>query len=83
MCLRFVFLLITRAVAGLQLSRREEAWMTAEILMLRHQLAVLQRRQPRPCGAENLCEQAILVNHAAGAVTALDAELIQIGDAVG
>ena len=47
MCLRFVFLLITRAAAGLQLSRREEAWKTAEILMLRHQLAVLQRRQPR------------------------------------
>ena len=47
MCLRFAFLLITRAAAGLQLSRREEAWMTAEILMLRHQLAVLQRRQPR------------------------------------
>jgi hypothetical protein len=36
MCLRFVFLLITRAAAGLR----------AEILMLRHQLAVLQRRRP-------------------------------------
>ena len=47
MCLRFVFLLITRVAAGLRLSRREEAWKTAEILMLRHQLAVLQRRQPR------------------------------------
>ena len=47
MCLRFVFLLIMRAAAGLRLSRREEAWKTAEILMLRHQLAVLQRRQPR------------------------------------
>ena len=47
MCLRFVFLLITRAAAGLRLSRREEAWKTAEILMLRHQLAVLRRRQPR------------------------------------
>jgi putative transposase len=47
MCLRFVFLLITRAATGLRLSRREEAWKTAEILMLRHQLAVLQRRQPR------------------------------------
>ncbi|SRR6266568_3010703 len=46
MCLRFLFLLITRAAAGLRLSRREEAWKTAEILMLRHQLAVLQRRQP-------------------------------------
>jgi putative transposase len=46
MCLRFVFLLITRAAAWLRLSRREEAWKTAEILMLRHHLAVLQRRQP-------------------------------------
>jgi putative transposase len=31
----------------LRLSRREEAWKTAEILILRHQLAVLQRQQPR------------------------------------
>jgi putative transposase len=41
MCLGFVFLLTMR------LSRREETWKTAEILILRHQLAVLQRRQPR------------------------------------
>jgi hypothetical protein len=47
MCLRFVFLLITRLAAWLRLSRREEAWQTAEILILRHQLAVLQRQQPR------------------------------------
>ncbi len=47
MCLRFTFLLITRVTAWLRLSRREEAWKTAEILILRHQLAVLQRRQPR------------------------------------
>src|SRR6202050_4192296 len=46
MCLRFVFLLITRAAAWLRLARRKEAWKTAEILILRHQLAVLQRRQP-------------------------------------
>jgi len=46
MCLRFVFLLITRVAAGLRLSRREEAWKTAEILILRYQLSVLQRRQP-------------------------------------
>ena len=39
MCLRFVFLLITRVAAWLQLSRREETWKTAEILILRHQLA--------------------------------------------
>ena len=47
MCLRFVFLLITRLAAWLRLSRRGEAWKTAEILILRHQLAVLQRQQPR------------------------------------
>ena len=47
MCLRFVFLLSTRMTSWLRLSRREEAWKTAEILILRHQLAVLQRRQSR------------------------------------
>src|ERR1039457_4260527 len=47
MCLRFVFLLITRLASGLRLSRREATWKTAEVLILRHQLAVLQRRQPR------------------------------------
>jgi putative transposase len=46
MCLRFVFLLITRVASWLRLSRREEAWQAAEILILRHQLAVVQRRQP-------------------------------------
>src|SRR5580704_7937704 len=46
MCLRFVFLLITRTASWLRLSRREETWKTAEILFLRHQLTVLQRRQP-------------------------------------
>ena len=47
MGLRFVFLLITRVASWLRLSRREEAWQIAEILILRHQFAVLQRRQPR------------------------------------
>ena len=47
MCLRFAFLLITRVITWLRLSRREEMRKTAEILILRHQLAVLQRRQPR------------------------------------
>jgi putative transposase len=42
-----VFLVITRLAVWLRLSRREETWKTAEILILRHQLAVLQRRQPR------------------------------------
>jgi putative transposase len=59
MCLRFVFFLITRLAAWLRLSRREEVWKTAEILILRHQLAVLQRRQPR-CPKLNWAGQALL-----------------------
>ena len=47
MCLRFMFLLTTPLTAWLRLPRREERWKTAEILILRQQLAVLQRRQPR------------------------------------
>jgi putative transposase len=47
MCLRFVFLLSAWLTAWLRLARREEAWKIAEILLLRHQLAVLQRQQPR------------------------------------
>jgi hypothetical protein len=45
MCLRFVFLLITQMIRWLRLSRREGARKTAEILILRHQLAVLQRHK--------------------------------------
>ena len=51
--------LITRVAAWLRLSQREEAWQTAEILILRHQLAVLQRRQPRPPGV-NWADRALL-----------------------
>jgi putative transposase len=47
MCLRFVFLLITRVITWLRLSRCEEAWKTSELLVLRHQLFVMQRGQPR------------------------------------
>jgi hypothetical protein len=46
MCLRFVFLLITRVTAWLRLFQREEIWITTEILILRHQLAILQQRYP-------------------------------------
>jgi hypothetical protein len=35
MCLRFVFLLITRTASWLRLSQREETWKIAEILLLR------------------------------------------------
>jgi putative transposase len=43
-CLRFVFLLAVQIPAWLRLSRRPPAWKDAEILLLRHQLAVLQRQ---------------------------------------
>jgi hypothetical protein len=33
--------------------------------------------------AENLCHQAIFMNHAPSAVTPLDPELIEVGDAIG
>src|SRR5216684_6399663 len=58
MCLRFVFLLITQVAAWLRLSRSEEAWKTAEILILRHQLAVLQRRSR--CPRLNWADRALL-----------------------
>jgi transposase len=45
--LKLVFLIATRAVSLLGLSRRESWWKDAEILMLRHQLAVAQREHPR------------------------------------
>ena len=59
MCLRFVFLLITRTATWLGLSRREETWRIAEILILRQQVAVLQRRQPCRPGL-NWADRALL-----------------------
>ena len=47
MGLSLVFLIVTRGVSLLGLSRREWWWKDAEILMLRHQLAVAQRERPR------------------------------------
>jgi putative transposase len=39
---------ITLVIRWLRLSRREETWKTAEILVLRHQIAVLQRQVSSP-----------------------------------
>jgi hypothetical protein len=36
-----------------------------------------------PVGAENLCHQAILMNHAADAVTSLNPDPIKVGDVAG
>jgi hypothetical protein len=38
--LKLIFLIVTRAVSLLGLSQREARWKNAEILILRHQLAV-------------------------------------------
>ena len=47
MGLKLIFLIVTRAVSVLGLSRRGAWWKDAEILMLRHQLAVALRERPR------------------------------------
>ena len=47
MGLKLIFLVVTRAVSVLRLSRREAWWKDAEILLLRHQLAVALRERPR------------------------------------
>jgi transposase len=63
MCLRFPFLLITRVTAWLRLSRREDAWKIAEILILRHQLLVLQRQsaaRPKLAWADRALLAALL-----------------------
>jgi len=44
--LKLIFLIVFRAVSALGLSQRESWWKDAEILMLRHQLAVAQRERP-------------------------------------
>jgi len=36
-----------------------------------------------PVGAENLCHQAIFMNHVSGAVAPPDAGVVQVGDAIG
>ena len=36
----------------------------------------------RPVGADNLCHQAIFMNHASGAVAPPDVEVVQVGDAI-
>ena len=44
MGLRLVYLTVGRMFGWLRLSRRSESWKSAEILLLRHQLVVLQRQ---------------------------------------
>jgi hypothetical protein len=46
--LKLIYLVVARAMLLIRLSHRESWWKDAEILMLRHQLAVAQR-QRRGC----------------------------------
>jgi hypothetical protein len=45
--LKLIFLIVSRAVSLLRLSRRQAWWKDAEILMLRYQLSVALRERPR------------------------------------
>ncbi len=45
--LKLIFLTVSSAMSLLRLSRREDWWKDAEILVLRHQLAVALRERPR------------------------------------
>ena len=47
MGLKLIFLIVSRGVSLLRLSRRESWWKDAEILMLRHQLSVALRERSR------------------------------------
>src|ERR1019366_2906604 len=63
MCLRLVYLIITRVFSWLRLSRRDEAWKSAEILLRRHQVTVLQRQtrtRPKMTWADRALLAALL-----------------------
>jgi hypothetical protein len=47
MCLRFVYLFVVSGFSWLRLAARGGAWKDTELLLLRHQLRVLQRQQAR------------------------------------
>ena len=45
--LKLIFLVVSGVMSLIRLSHRESWWKDAEVLMLRHQLAVAQRQRPR------------------------------------
>ena len=48
MTLRLIYLMFSKVLAWVVLRTRSDSTKEIEILVLRHQLAVLQRREPRP-----------------------------------
>jgi hypothetical protein len=83
---------LTRADLSPQHTAGLTAWLALSALALvvtglgmRRALAAGERTgdDRLPLGAESLCHQAKFVNHASGAITPLDPELIQFRDAVG
>ena len=64
MCLRLVYLFVTRLFGWVRLSTREQSWKSAEILLLRHQIKVLQRHtgpaRPRMTWADRALLAALL-----------------------
>ena len=54
-CLRLLYLIVTKLIAWLRLTRHEQSWKSAEIWLLRHQLTVPQRQvhaRPKPNWAD-------------------------------
>jgi putative transposase len=68
-------LTISRLFGLLRLSGRSESWKTAEVLLLRHQLAVLQRQvdaRPKTTWADRAFTALLLASSPRAAVGACD-----------
>jgi hypothetical protein len=92
--LKLIFLVVSRVMSLIRLSHRESWWKDAEILMLRHQLAVAQRQRPRVHTRLTWPDRALLLpktssvhvrRHArirGGPAQALASSYVQVGDLV-
>jgi hypothetical protein len=53
--LRLLYLIFIRLCSWLVLLNRSTASKDTELLVLRHEVAVLRRAHPRPCGVPKVC----------------------------